>query len=325
MMEPVLAIYYEHPDWFRPLFYELGRRGVNYLKLNAAEYPFYDPTNRQIGFDVFFNRMSPSALLRRSGSAIVHTQYLLAHVERLGVRTINGAYAYGFETSKALQLTLLAQLGLPAPRSRIIHRAGDAVSALEGLRFPVIVKANIGGSGAGIVRFDSGLELEEAVKANRIQLGLDNVALVQEFVPARGGYITRVETLKGKFLYAINVYPESGSFDLCPADACQTRDGGELTRSANSACPVDAPKRGLRVEGVTPPKDVIQACERIAQQAKIEVGGIESMVDDRDGQRVYYDINALSNFVADAPRVIGFDPHARLVDFLQDTLATVGR
>ena len=31
------------------------------------------------------------------------------------------------------------------------------------------------------------------------------------------------------------------------------------------------------------------------------MGGIESMIDDRDGQRVYYDINALSNFVADAP------------------------
>ena len=51
-------------------------------------------------------------------------------------------------------------------------------------------------------------------------------------------------------------------------------------------------------------------------RAGIDVGGIESMIDDRDGQRVYYDVNALSNFVADAPRVIGFDPHARLVDFL---------
>ena len=48
------------------------------------------------------------------------------------------------------------------------------------------------------------------------------------------------------------------------------------------------------------------------------------MIDDRDGQRVYYDINALSNFVADAPRVVGFDPHARLVDFLQAELQKKG-
>ncbi|MBC7528767.1 MAG: hypothetical protein H7308_14630, partial [Chthonomonadaceae bacterium] len=39
-------------------------------------------------------------------------------------------------------------------------------------------------------------------------------------------------------------------------------------------------------------------------------------VDDRDGKIVYYDINSLSNFVADARRVVGFDPHERLVDFL---------
>jgi len=47
------------------------------------------------------------------------------------------------------------------------------------------------------------------------------------------------------------------------------------------------------------------------------VGGIEYAIDDRDGRLYYYDINALSNFVADAPRVVGFDPFARLADFLE--------
>ncbi len=41
-------------------------------------------------------------------------------------------------------------------------------------------------------------------------------------------------------------------------------------------------------------------------------------MDDRDGTLMYYDINALSNFVADAPRIVGFDPHVRLVDFLEE-------
>jgi hypothetical protein len=51
-------------------------------------------------------------------------------------------------------------------------------------------------------------------------------------------------------------------------------------------------------------------------KSKIDVGGIELMVDDRDGSIVYYDINALSNFVADPLNVIGFDPFARLADYL---------
>ena len=51
--------------------------------------------------------------------------------------------------------------------------------------------------------------------------------------------------------------------------------------------------------------------------ADIEIGGVEYMIDDRDVRRYYYDIDALSNFVADAPRVVGFDPFQRLADYLE--------
>jgi hypothetical protein len=58
--------------------------------------------------------------------------------------------------------------------------------------------------------------------------------------------------------------------------------------------------------------------ERIAQEARMDIGGVEYIVDDRDGQLMFYDINALSNFVADAVNIVGFDPHARLVDYLEE-------
>ena len=67
---------------------------------------------------------------------------------------------------------------------------------------------------------------------------------------------------------------------------------------------------------MTPSAEVIADCEAIMRGAGIDVGGIEFMIDDRDGRLVYYDINALSNFVADAKNVIGFDPFAKLVDYL---------
>ena len=182
------------------------------------------------------------------------------------------------------------------------------------MRYPVVVKANIGGSGAGIVRYDTPEELQEAVDAGNIDLGIDKTALVQEFVLKRDGHITRAEVIGGKFIYAINVFSSGDSFNLCPADICQTRGGVELSRGA---CAVDAPKSGMTVEGYTPPAEIVANVERIMEAAGIEVGGIEYMVDNRDGSIVYYDINALSNFVADAPNVIGFDPFARLADFLE--------
>ena len=309
-----IGIYYEHPDWFRPLFSLLDRRGTPYLRIDAARHS-YDATNGDGSeFGLVFNRMSPSAHLRGRGHSILYTLNYLAHLEQLGVRVVNGLRAFRVETSKALQLSLLKSLGLPFPAARVINHPSEAPGAADGLRFPVVIKANVGGSGAGITRYDHPEDLARAVEEGRVDLGLDQAALVQEFIPARGGHITRVEVLGGRYLYAINVYGAGDSFNLCPADICSTSDGVELSRPA---CPADAPKNNLRVEAANPPDDVIGDVERIMARAGIEVGGVEFFVDDRDGQRYYYDVNALSNFVADAPRVIGFDPFERLADFLE--------
>jgi hypothetical protein len=307
------AIYHEHPDWFRPLFAELDRRGIPYVRLDPRAHS-YDPSENEVPFSLLFNRMSPSAYLRGGVQGTFFTVGYMAHLERLGVPVVNGLKGFSTEISKARQLTLLESLGLPYPRARVINHASKAVEASTGLRFPVVVKANVGGSGAGIVRYDTHVALAGAGEAGKLDFGIDHTALVQEFIPARGGHITRVETLGGKYLYAIKVYTPGDKFNLCPADICQRADGVELVRSA---CPIDAPRTGLKVESYTPPPEVIAACETIMQTAGIDVGGIEYMVDDRDGGIVYYDINALSNFVADGPNVIGFDPFAKLVDWLE--------
>ena len=317
---PSLAFFYEHPQWFNPIFAELDRRGVAYDKIHAPEH-FYAAGEAAPALRVLFNRMSPSADRREHGSAIFHTLAWLGQLELQGIRVLNGTTAFRYEVSKALQLSLLASLGIPYPKSRVIHDPRHAVAAAEGLRYPVVVKPNVGGSGAGIIRFDSPQALQAAINDGTLQLGFDHIGLVQEFIPARGGHITRVETLGGKYLYAINVHLTGETFDLCPADICQTSRGEALA----NACVIEGAKAGLKVEGYTPPAEVIEAIERIVQAAKIDVGGIEYVIDDRDGQIYYYDVNALSNFVADAPRVIGFNPFVNLADYLEAEVARATR
>jgi predicted ATP-grasp superfamily ATP-dependent carboligase len=306
-------ISHEHPDWFKPLFAELEKKGISYQTVNPTAHSFaIEEKTPQMS--LFFNRMSPSAYLRNGVQGTFYTLNYLKHLEHHGIRVINGYRAFTYETSKALQLMLLEQLGIKYPKSRVVNHVSQIEAATEGLRFPIVVKANIGGSGAGIEKFNTIEEVREAVKNNQIDLGIDYTALVQEFIPARGGYITRVETLGGKYLYAIRVYTNGESFNLCPADICQTTTGQDLVRNA---CALDAPKNGLKVEVYTPPDDVIKNIETIMQQSGIDVGGIEYIIDDRDGEILYYDVNALSNFVADAVNVIGFNPHERLVEYLE--------
>ncbi|WP_345953925.1 hypothetical protein [Mucilaginibacter sp. PAMB04168] len=306
-------ISHEHPDWFKPLFTELEKKGIPYETVNPTQH-FYAIEEKTPQMSLFFNRMSPSAYLRGGVQGTFYTLNYLKHLEHHGIRVINGYRAFVYETSKALQLMLMEQLGIKYPKSRVINHPSQIEAATEGLRFPIVVKANIGGSGAGIEKFNSMDEVREAIQNNQIDLGIDHTALVQEFIPARGGYITRVETLGGKFLYGIKVYTTGESFNLCPADICQTTTGQDLVRNA---CALDAPKNGLKVEAYTPPADVVKNIETLVQQSGIDVGGIEYIIDDRDGEVLYYDVNALSNFVADAVNVIGFNPHERLVEYLE--------
>jgi RimK-like ATP-grasp domain len=306
-----LAIYYEHPHWFERLFAELDRRDVSYICIHADGQAF-DPAQDPPNAALFFNRMSPSAYNRGRGNAISHTLAWLGYLESRGKRVVNGERAFRHEISKSLQLSLISSLGLATPRTRVIHRPEDARWASACFRFPVVLKPNVGGSGVGIVRFESARELADAAESRTLALGPDGVGLVQEFVPARGGHIVRVECVGGRYLYAIRVYLSGDTFDLCPADICQTRAGVAL----DNACPVEAPKAGLRVEAYEPPQEIRRDVESIFQRAGIDVGGIEYVVDDRDGRVYYYDLNALSNFVADAPKVLGFDPFVNLVDFL---------
>jgi hypothetical protein len=314
-----IAIYYEQPNWFKPLFAELDRRGTHYVKLFAPDHMYSPSDHPEEQYSLVFNRMSPSAWNRGHGDQIFYTSGYLEHLANRGVRVINGLQAFRSELSKAGQLSLMEELGLPYPKARVIHRAEQAPAASVGLRFPIVVKPNIGGSGSGVKRFDHISQLEAASKLppgdpDSLLLGMDSTALVQEFIPARDSHIVRIEVLNGKYLYAIKVHITGETFDLCPADICRTSAGVDLNRAA---CAIDAPKSGITVEGFTPPAEAIEDVERIMRASGIDLGGVEYIVDDRDGQRLYYDNNALSNFVADGQNVIGFDPFVRLVDWLE--------
>ncbi|HEY0458954.1 MAG TPA: hypothetical protein VGC97_07345 [Pyrinomonadaceae bacterium] len=312
-MSQTIGIFFEHPEWFRPLFAALDERGLPYEKIDAANHS-YNPAN-VLKYPLFFNRMSASAYLRGHGNAIFYTRALLASLEGAGVRVINGYEAFQIEISKALQSALFASLGVKFPKTRVVNSVSQIIAATEDLQFPVIVKPNIGGRGAGIVKFDSLEELKAAADENPVDLGIDSTALVQEFVPKAGGHINRVETLGGKFLYALKIYPQGENFNLCPAEVCQTEN-----QSAAEICLTDAPKTGLKIEAFTPPPEIIETVERIVAAGKIDVGGVEYLTDERTGDSLFYDINALSNFVADAENIVGFNPHENLVDFLEKEL-----
>ncbi|QAY77888.1 RimK family alpha-L-glutamate ligase [Sphingosinicella sp. BN140058] len=299
-----LAILYEHPQWFEPLFAALERRGIAFVKVPLGDHHF-DPAGSPPPAPVILSRVAMSGFLREPEHGIFYAEALLDHWRRQGATVLNGPEVLAIDSSKARQLSLITGLGLAIPGTRAVHRGRDLLAASQGMAFPLLVKANIGGAGAGIVRYSDRAELEISIGSGTLPDSIDKVLLLQDYVPPRGGTIIRIETLAGKFLYALEVESKGDAFDLCPADACLAQPG----------------RAAIGMRAITPPAELIVAAERIATAVGMDVGGVEVVIDDRDGVARFYDINGLSNFVAKPLEVLGWDPHERLIDMLAAAIA----
>jgi len=336
-MRPI-AVIYENEPWMAPLFAALEDVGAPVARVFANTESF-DPQGPVPDWSLAVNKVSPSSYLRSHGASIAFARAYLPFLEARGVPVVNGSEAFRLETSKALQLQVLERLGVRAPRAHVANERERVADAASGLRFPVIVKPNVGGSGALMRRFDSLDELRAG--ASSLDLGPDGTVLVQEYLEPEGGAIVRVEFLDGQYLYAIRITNDKEDFNLCPADICQVErvppgesatsrreeqdPPGELATSrreeqdqyGNAVVGAQA-KKPLRIEAFDAPGEMIDAVLRIARAGKLDVGGVEYLVAERDGLPYVYDINALSNFVTDAPSLVGFDPHARFARYLLD-------
>jgi len=185
MTRPDLAIVYEHPDWFRPLFAALDSAGVAYAAIRLRDHSF-DPAGSPPPAPLILSRVAMSSFLRQAEHPIFYAQALFAHWQGQGARVLNGAATLAVDASKARQLALIHKLGLAAPATRVVHTRTELAAAAEAIGFPVLVKADIGGAGAGIARYDSAGDLSAAVAAGTTPAGLNGVTLVQDYAPRRG-------------------------------------------------------------------------------------------------------------------------------------------
>jgi hypothetical protein len=106
-----------------------------------------------------------------------------------------------------------------------------------------------------------------------------------------------------------------GRFNLCPSPVCNPDEG-------NGVCEIPETVAAPPVEfSAFPdvPRDAVETATRIVRAARLDVGGIEYL-ENAEGRRVFYDINANSNLRPSVAAAFGFDPFERVVDFLEHHL-----
>ncbi|MGB2717006.1 MAG: hypothetical protein WBC51_22680 [Vicinamibacterales bacterium] len=308
---PDLIVLYEHPEWQKPLFAALEKRGVSFEPFDVKRAAFSNIEEPRA--PLYFNQASPSAYLRGHTRAVPLALAFMRSLGLQGARVLNGAEVFALELSKSAQATLLRTLEIDCPRSITFNDPAALRPYAERLRWPALLKPDQGGSGARIHVVESFDEVEALFHADPSLWLPDNLFLLQEYLPHDPDQgIVRLEFVGGELLYAMRVKTH-GRFNLCPSPVCNPDDGDGICAvpptHESAAPPVEfVPYRDV-------PEEAVRTARRIVHAGRLDVGGIEYL-ETFDGRRVFYDINANSNLRPSVAAAWGLDPFEKVVDFL---------
>lgn len=287
---PRVYVIHENDAWVEPLRREFLARHVPFdewfLDQGILDLRIAPPAG------VFYNRMSASSHTRDHRYAAEYTGAVLAWLKRHGRKVVNGERALQLEISKVAQYEALAQFDIETPATLAVVDKDNIAEAAGRLGFPLILKHNRAGKGLGVRLFLSAAALDEHLKSGDFAEPVDGITLVQRYIKAPSPFITRVEFVGGKFLYAVQVDTSQG-FELCPADACQID-----APSIAGVCPAEAPSEKFRIV-----KDfdhpLIPRWEAFLKANDIGIAGIEFIADE-NGRTFTYDVNTNTNYNPEA-------------------------
>src|SRR5688572_31064644 len=231
---PDLIVLHEHPEWQKPLFAALERRGVSFQPFDVTRAAFSNVERPRAR--LYFNQASPSAYIRGHARAVPLALAYMRSLTLDGARVLNGADVFALELSKSAQATLLRTLGIDTPRSITFNDVRALHAHASEVKWPALLKPDQGGSGARIQVVESMQQVEEIFRDPSIWLP-DNLFLLQEYLahdPDEG--IVRMEFLDGELLYAMRVKTH-GRFNLCPSPVCRSEEHtSELQSQSNLVC-----------------------------------------------------------------------------------------
>ncbi len=283
-------VIHENDAWVEPLRKEFELRQIPFsewfLDQGILDLQIAPPPG------VFYNRMSASSHTRDHRYAPELTAAVLAWLKRYGRIVINGERALQLEVSKVAQYQALAKFGLEVPDTIAVVGKENIPAAAKRLGFPLILKHNRAGKGLGVRLFLSPTALDERLASGGFVESIDGITLVQRYIKASEPFITRVEFVGGKFLYAVRVDTSQG-FELCPADVCQI-DASALA----GVCPAVAPSDKFRIVRSFEHPALPRWTNFLAAN-DIGIAGIEFIVDE-SGRSYTYDVNTNTNYNPDA-------------------------
>ncbi len=306
-MSNVLHILFENPSWMPPIVEGFEAAGFEVRPVHVHS-GVLDPSQTPPE-GLWYNRMSPSSHTRGHDTSVGLMREYLGWLEAHGRTVINGSPAFEIEMSKARQDIVLRKYGIQTPRTLLAVGRDAIVAAAETFDGPFITKHNQGGKGLGIVLFETAESLADYLDSEAYEPGPENKLLLQQYIKPAGDYITRVEVVADRFVFAMRS-STVGGFELCPADACN------LPAEAPEMCPADGPVDKFSASPLTADDPLVRKYMALCQGEGISIAGIE-FVTDEHGQRYTYDINGTTNYNSELMAKVGVDGVAEQASYVK--------
>ena len=252
--------------WLVALEKALIAQGGNVLLLPLSSF-----TRVESHWRCLVNRVSDAA----PPIDVKRTLAALRLAELQGVRTLNGISSFTVGTSKLLHHELFDCVAVHSPRSVQITRGMTSVEIQEtalaaGLTYPLLLKPNSGGFGAGISVVHSNAHLTNELLESA--LGGDGLALLQQIASPVDGLIYRVFFLEGHVQCATKMKAtDLDGFNACVCSAA--------------------------FESWECPPDVAKSVGAMASKAQAHCGSVELMYvaeGKNEPRPLYFDFNLLS-------------------------------
>ncbi|MGA3013241.1 MAG: RimK family alpha-L-glutamate ligase [Bacteroidales bacterium] len=214
-------ILHKHSDFLiKPEIYEINKI-VEEGKSLGVDIQVFKPeqieiiVNRDDRKSIFVNDVStslPDFILPRMGAGTTYFALaLIRHLEKLGIYSFNSANSIDIVKDKLYQLQVLAESGMPIPKTMLAKFPLNLDIVAKHIGFPVVVKTLSGSQGSGVFLCETHNSLDELM--HMIENSNPNVNLIfQEFINTSHGRDLRVVTVGGRIVGAMVRTSSDGSF-----------------------------------------------------------------------------------------------------------------
>jgi gamma-F420-2:alpha-L-glutamate ligase len=154
----------------------------------------------------------PDVLLARTGSGTGYFNLsVLRQFERLNVPTLPNSAAIEASKDKMYANQIMAQAGLPIPKTMLTRFPCKAELVERQVGFPCVIKVVTGSHGAGVYLCETPKQFEDLSELIS-SLDFKNSMIVQEYVQASEGRDLRVIVIGGRVIGAMLRQSTDGSF-----------------------------------------------------------------------------------------------------------------